>query len=452
MDTRSEVWQIHHTCMVAAAITADHLRWGLDPVAFSLATGINPDETQARLLRTKSRRVLLNCTRQWGKSTTASRKALHGALFEPPGLTLLLSPSLRQSGELFRKVEAAIEALPQGYVQVVEHNRTSITFRSGARIVSLPASKDTIRGFSAPRRIIEDESAYVADALFASVRPMLAVSDGQYLAMSSPNGRRGHFFDGWTKGENVERIEVQAKDCSRISAAFLAQERRDMGPDLFAQEYCCAFIDGAQGKVYRPSEDTVVDQLPKGDWSFIVGADFGIVDQNAVAVLATRPGDRLTYVVEAYKLRATPSEMVDELVRIQARYHPVLIVGDLGGMGKAFAAEAEARYAVPIEPADKNNKLGFIRLLNAALERGELRVVETCRDLLDEWSQLGWTVAGKEDPGCENHASDAVLYAWRASTSYVEAPPEPERNDLEQWEADVIARRVAGLRKEWWEQ
>lgn len=442
--------------MVAAVVTAEHLHWGLDPVAFARATGAamsDPDESQARLLRSKSRRILVNCTRQWGKSTTASRKALHGALFEPPGLTLLVSPSLRQSGELFRKVEAAIDALPRGYVQITEHNRTSITLKNGSRIVSLPASKDTIRGFSAPRRIIEDESAYVSDALYASVRPMLAASDGQYIAMSSPNGRRGHFFEGWTKGSDaIERIKVHAKDCPRITAEFLESERRSMGRDLFAQEYGCEFIDGAQGLVYRPNEDTVVSSLPKGDWSFIVGVDFGIVDLNAVAVLATRPGDRVTYVVEAYKKRATPSEMVAELVRVQERYHPVLIVGDLGGMGKAFAAEAEARYQVPIEPADKNNKLGFIRLLNAALERGELRVLKTCSDLADEWSQLGWTLKGTEDPAVENHASDATLYAWRACTSYTERLPVPEQGELEAWEANVIAKRVQGLRKEWWEQ
>jgi hypothetical protein len=143
--------------------------------------------------------------------------------------------------------------------------------------------------------------------------------------------------------------------------------------------------------------------------------------------------------------------MVDELVRVQARYAPQLIVGDLGGMGKAFAAEAEARYAVPIQPADKNNKLGFIRLLNAALERGELRVVRTCTDLLDEWSRLGWTAAGKEDPAVENHASDACLYAFRASTAYAEPAPATVESENDAWEKRVIAARVRNMQKEWWE-
>jgi hypothetical protein len=273
--------------MAAAAITTETLRWGLDPVEFSRATGtpsspFEPDYPQRQLLRSKSKRILVNCTRQWGKSTTASRKALHGALFETPGLTLLVSPSLRQSGELFRKIEAAIDALPQGLCDVVEHNRTSIRFRNGSRIVSLPASKDTIRGFSAPVRIIEDESGYVSDGLHASLMPMLATGNGQYIAMSSPNGRVGHFFNLWTRAEGIERVEVKATDCTRITAEFLEEQRRNLGPDLFAQEYCCEFIDGAKGRVYRPvldsvipDQNTVVERLPKGDWTYIVGVDFG---------------------------------------------------------------------------------------------------------------------------------------------------------------------------------
>jgi phage terminase large subunit-like protein len=48
--------------------------------------------------------LLLNCCRQSGKSTIAALLALHRAVFYPDGLILLVSPSLRQSSELFRKI------------------------------------------------------------------------------------------------------------------------------------------------------------------------------------------------------------------------------------------------------------------------------------------------------------------------------------------------------------
>ena len=76
----------------------------LDPVVFSRQAGITPDPWQARVLRSKAPRLLLNCSRQSGKSTTVGSLALHTAFYQAPALILLLSPGQRQSGELFRKV------------------------------------------------------------------------------------------------------------------------------------------------------------------------------------------------------------------------------------------------------------------------------------------------------------------------------------------------------------
>ncbi len=85
------------------AIARD-LKLSLDPVAFAKELGFNPDPWQARVLMWSGNRILLNCSRQTGKSTTAAILALHKAIYKPDSLILLVSPSLRQSSELFRKV------------------------------------------------------------------------------------------------------------------------------------------------------------------------------------------------------------------------------------------------------------------------------------------------------------------------------------------------------------
>jgi hypothetical protein len=117
--------------------------------------------------------------------------------------------------------------------------------RNGARIVSLPGDPETLRGYSAPRLIIKAECAYIGDDMQAALDPMLAVSGGRLVEMSSPAGRRGHFFENWQHGEGAERIKITARDCPRISAEFLEQQRRKLGPMLFGQEYECEFIDAA---------------------------------------------------------------------------------------------------------------------------------------------------------------------------------------------------------------
>src|SRR5687767_6697694 len=82
---------------------ATDLALALDPVRLAQAAGFAPDPWQVGVLRSASPRVLLNCSRQSGKSTTTGVLAVHTALFQPGSLVLLLSPTLRQSQELFKK-------------------------------------------------------------------------------------------------------------------------------------------------------------------------------------------------------------------------------------------------------------------------------------------------------------------------------------------------------------
>jgi len=107
----------------------------------------------------------------------------------------------------------------------------------------LPGDPDTVRGYSAPKLVITDEAAYVSDAMQAAIAPMLAVSCGRQIDMSSPNGRRGYFYENWVNGEGIERIKIIGRECPRIGAEFLDKMRQKLGPLLFAQEFEGEFID-----------------------------------------------------------------------------------------------------------------------------------------------------------------------------------------------------------------
>ena len=220
------------------------LMYALDPVLWARdALDFYPDAWQEQVLRSSGKRQLLNCCRQSGKSTTAALIALHRAVFYPRSLVLLVSPSLRQSGELFRKVGDHLKQLEQ-QPQKTEDNKLSLTLINDSRIVSLPGTEGTIRGYSGASLIIEDESARVDDALYYAVRPMLAISGGRLVLMSTPFGKRGHFHKEWTEGgAGWERIEIPAKACPRISSAFLEEERRALGDWWYRQEYECQFVE-----------------------------------------------------------------------------------------------------------------------------------------------------------------------------------------------------------------
>jgi hypothetical protein len=213
----------------------------LDPVVFARNLGVDPDPWQARVLRSPSKRLILNCSRQAGKSTTTALRASHRAVYQPGSLVLCISPSQRQSGELYRKVQGYLRLVPG--LELNEDTRTSLVLPNGSRVISLPGSEATVRGFSGVSLLLEDEASRVDDDLHFAIRPMLAASGGTMMLLSTPHGKVGHFFQAWTGPDAWERVEVKASECPRIDPAFLAEERRALGPVWFGQEYECQFAD-----------------------------------------------------------------------------------------------------------------------------------------------------------------------------------------------------------------
>ena len=193
--------------------------------------------------------MLMNCSRQSGKSTVAGVRALHEALYKPGSLTLILAPAERQAQELFSKVAAFYRQL--GHAPSPDSDRkTGMALANDSRIEALPGSNErTIRGFSGVDLLVVDEAARVLDELYYALRPMLAVSGGAVMMLSTPAGKRGVFYEEWTGSGPWERYEVPATACPRISPEFLKDERRSLPERVYRQEYFCSFEE-AEGQVF----------------------------------------------------------------------------------------------------------------------------------------------------------------------------------------------------------
>jgi hypothetical protein len=221
---------------------AHDLALALDATLLMHAAGLMPDAWQQGVLRSDAKRQLLLCSRQSGKSTVTAVLALHAALYQAPALVLLLSPSLRQSQELFRKVLDVYGVL-EATVPPKQESALRLELQNGSRILCLPGKEETIRGFSGVRLLVVDEAARVPDALYYSVRPMLAVSGGRLVCLTTPFGKRGFFHQEWTEGHGWEKVKITARECPRISPMFLDEERRALGEWWFKQEYECEFVE-----------------------------------------------------------------------------------------------------------------------------------------------------------------------------------------------------------------
>jgi hypothetical protein len=203
-------------CRLAARATQGRLT-NLDklwpyPELILQQAGVISDPWQAEVLRTEKTQILLLCSRQVGKTLVAAALALRTALLEAPALVLVLTPSERQSSEFMRRIKALHDALRQpmkaaGRVQsvyekqVAEAGQDDVYFRlpaktrdsslqlhldNGSRIIGLPASEGKVRVYSSVALLLIDEASRVDNALYRAMRPMLAVSRGRLLALSTP--------------------------------------------------------------------------------------------------------------------------------------------------------------------------------------------------------------------------------------------------------------------------
>jgi len=228
------------------------LRHALDPVAWIHENAllqdrrgqpVQLDNIQRNILTSTHKRIIINCHRQWGKSTLSSLMCLHRAIYYPRSLCLLVSPSLRQSTENFRKIG---DALGLGLdLDLVENNKTTLTLSNASRVISLPGTQRTIRGFSGPDLIVVDEAAQADDELYGSLFPMLTSNPrGRMVIASTPWGRRGFFYKIWSEGgPEWLKTRVTAADNPRLDPAILEEARKGPnGPLWFQQEYMGEFV------------------------------------------------------------------------------------------------------------------------------------------------------------------------------------------------------------------
>ena len=215
----------------------------LSPALFmEKAFGMTPDEWQRELLTNFPSESMLLCSRQSGKSTVSATLALHQAVFSSGSLVIIVSKGSRQAEELLRKIKIGL-AFVRSNLDIVKENQSEIEFSNESRILSLPGKEETIRGYSATALIIIDEASRVEEALYNSVRPMLATSGGKMLVLTTPWGKQGWFHKAWIDDDDWFKIMITADDCPRITDAFIAKERKRMGEWWVKQEYFCEFVD-----------------------------------------------------------------------------------------------------------------------------------------------------------------------------------------------------------------
>jgi hypothetical protein len=397
------------------------LALALDPSLILRAQGLAPDPWQRDFLLCADRQVLLNCCRQSGKSTTTAARALHEALFRPRSLVLLLSPTQRQSAELFRKVRDAYDALGRPVPAVSDSpSDARLELANGSRVLGLPGEEATVRGFSRAALLLIDEAAKVPDGLYRAVRPMLAVSRGRLVCLSTPFGPRGFFFREWHSDNLWRRFRVTWRDCPRIAPDFIESELGSMGKNWVDQEYNCLFT-AMEGLVYPDFETCLTDDdspPPAGD-RYVGGIDWGFNNPFAAVWGWLDRDDVLWIAWEHYRRLFSPRENI-AAVRAFHEEDPkcpdprrVTWYADPSGPGEIVECRAAGWKVLK---GFNDVRLG-IAAVTARLRTGRLKVVRRrCPNLVAESLLYRYptgderAVVGENPVDEQNHALGALRY------------------------------------------
>jgi hypothetical protein len=373
---------------------------------------LEPDLWQIEVLESQHKQLLLNCCRQAGKSTVVALLALADALFKPFTKILLLSRTHRQSTELFRVLTGFYDRLKEPIKKRRSAHELLLTNES--RIVCLPCKEETIRGYSDISLLIIDEAARVPEDLYRAVRPMLAVSGGRLICLSTPCGKRGFFYDCWTRGgDDWFKVEVPVTKIPRIAADFLARERRSLGESYYRQEYCCSF-EALTGLVYPdfarcvvPAASCPVVGSASGMRGLRIGGiDFGFRNPFA-AIWGFVDKDGILWLTGEHYARERPLS-----------FHAAHLPRDVTWYADPAGAQdiCELRCAgFTVRRGDNALRPG-IAAVRARLENGTLRVLEgACPNLLAEAALYRYETetegSRSETPTDEyNHALAALRY------------------------------------------
>lgn len=260
--------------------------------------------------------------------------------------------------------------------------------------------------------------------LFSRIRRVNTLDVPPRMRANANPGGIGHI---WVK----ERfIDAGAK------ATFIPSKLTD-NPHLNQEEYRLALAeldevtrrqleDGDWDSVITDlayAKPVLVQSLPAKKFDvYVLGLDFGAQnDECTYNVLGYDHSSTMVTVVRSYKKNHSPSESGEECERLSSEFRFRFVIGDENGLGKAYAKEIRRRFNIPVEPADKQNKSGYIKLFNGAMQHGEIQIYEPdCKQLVKEMKELPWKDASREETseGFDDDCCDGTLYAWRKCQAF----------------------------------
>lgn len=153
-----------------------------------------------------------------------------------------------------------IDFIPKELIKSVNSAEMKIIFKNDSLLQCIGADTyDTSLVGTNPYAVILSEYALMNPDVFAFVRPILAANGGWCLLLTTPRGKNHawHLYKIAQELDDWHVIKMGVTDTQHIPPDVLDQERAQMDPGLFEQEYECSFERGIEGSYYGKHLDAL---------------------------------------------------------------------------------------------------------------------------------------------------------------------------------------------------
>lgn len=350
-------------------------RMRYDPVFFCNSFGYYPFWYQVQILWCDARRVVINMSRQIGKTFAVALLAIHFVFTRPNVNVLIVAPAQRQSEIMFETIEGIITSHSILQDSVTKIIQGKIRLKNKSTIYNFPIgdSAKKVRGHSI-HLLIADEAAFIPPAAFTALTPSLGATKGRLIMISTPDLRGGFFYEHMVNGLDYKDWYANDRKMDHIGQAvkfwfpysvgldairqdrhgnytgepqmdeeFIIAERNTLHPTDFAREYLAQFVD--EGAMFFPrdlivnaSEDYSMQMYPRDGCHYYMGVDFAKIRDYYISVVLEKPElpDHAPFKMVHWQQSKQQdySWTVPETARIAKRFNAKVIYCDSTGIGE----------------------------------------------------------------------------------------------------------------------
>lgn len=416
-------------------------------------TGIDLYKWQEKWLNDKSRFRIMLKSRAVGGSFIIALESITLSLLHRRTTILLLSYSLRQSMELFKKIKDQLSLLKNRKIKiygevysldpVYSESKTEVIFKNGSRIICLPNNPSTIRGYRADHVYVDEAAMFKDDSeIKAAVIPIIAGKRGRLSLISTPKGRRGWFYEAWISSQ-FSKHRVHYTEAQHITKEDLEELKKNVPPIIWMQEMEMEFIDESNNlfpieKILSCIEDYPLTEIggepPKNP--VYIGIDVGRYRDSTVVVVLEKMQDDSTKIISIEEMKGVDtSNQLEHISKMIEFFKPLGVAIDKTGLGIPFHDLLSQKYSniEGLTITQPIKEMLIAKLYNYVSSR-KIKLPIDCQELINQLRQFQviYTKDGRARYESPPDGHDDYVIAL-ALALYAASKPQTKPEILEIW-------------------